>query len=842
MRQFFRFLTCLGLLLIPVALTSAGTRELSAPKRVSMVPGELIVAFKPSHSAANLSMNGQSLMRTARSLGTSRRGTQFARLKLQQDVSLEQALATYSADPAVLAVSPNYLRYPTLTPNDTRFTELWGMNNTGQTIASAVYSTNNPGTADADIDAPEAWNVTTGVSTVVVAVIDTGVDYTHPDLTAAMWDASAATFNGSPQPSIYYGWDFADGDADPYPINSEHGTHVAGTIAATGNNAVGVAGVAYGVQVMALKVFPDLYSGASDADIISAINYAVENNAHIINMSLGGGGPENTVLTTAVANAVTSGVLIVAAAGNDGASNDSSASWPANYANHASTRAGVISVLATDQDDLIASFSNYGANSVSVGAPGVNILSPVTGRSVAQQETGSLLGTGSTACATNVDTCFDNTIFDNGATDCTGTVCRWGLEKNVLYPGLFTVGADMSATSGTSYANNTNGTITSQAIDVSTTTRLVLRYAVWWDMQCNNDYVDVEVWNGSSWVVLQAPDFNINNPATGSACTSARTHTGRMASYFGTPVEVSYDITAHQNAALQVRFTYNTDASINTTVLPYAFQLWDIFIDAQATDYSTSYALFNGTSMASPMTAGVAALVKSFNPTYTAAQLKTATVNTGDSIAGLATVTSSGRRVNAYNALVRPAIGSLSPATRTSGSTGFTLTVNGVNFESGAEVHWNGVVRTTVFVSATQLTATIPATDVASAGTASITVYNPAANTTSAAQTFTITTPSSGGGGGGGGGGCFIATAAYGTPMAEDVRYLRAFRDEYLQTNDAGRWFVKQYYKHSPAFADYLREHDGLRAVVRSALSPLVTVSKTLVSDESLAAQTKDRP
>lgn len=94
----------------------------------------------------------------------------------------------------------------------------------------------------------------------------------------------------------------------------------------------------------------------------------------------------------------------------------------------------------------------------------------------------------------------------------------------------------------------------------------------------------------------------------------------------------------------------------------------------------------------------------------------------------------------------------------------------------------------------------------------------------------------------GGGGGCFIATAAYGTPMAEDVRYLRAFRDEYLQTNDAGRWFVKQYYKYSPSVADYLREHDSLRGVVRTALSPLVAMSKGLVSDESLAAQTKDRP
>ena len=102
--------------------------------------------------------------------------------------------------------------------------------------------------------------------------------------------------------------------------------------------------------------------------------------------------------------------------------------------------------------------------------------------------------------------------------------------------------------------------------------------------------------------------------------------------------------------------------------------------------------------------------------------------------------------------------------------------------------------------------------------------------------------PPAPGGGGGGGGGCFIATAAYGTPMADDVRYLRAFRDEYLESNDAGRWFVTQYYKYSPPLADYLRQHDDLRAVVRSALSPLVAMSRVLVSGESLAAQTKNRP
>ena len=96
--------------------------------------------------------------------------------------------------------------------------------------------------------------------------------------------------------------------------------------------------------------------------------------------------------------------------------------------------------------------------------------------------------------------------------------------------------------------------------------------------------------------------------------------------------------------------------------------------------------------------------------------------------------------------------------------------------------------------------------------------------------------------GGGGGGGCFIATAAYGTPMADDVRYLRAFRDEYLQTHEAGRWFVAQYYKYSPSLADYLRQHEDLRTVVRTALGPLVGLSRAVVDDNALAAQTAVRP
>jgi len=216
----------------------------------------------------------------------------------------------------------------------------------------------------------------------------------------------------------------------------------------------------------------------------------------------------------------------------------------------------------------------------------------------------------------------------------------------------------------------------------------------------------------------------------------------------------------------------------------------------------------------------------------------TATVGSAscDATAGNNSATAS----NTVNNLV-PVLGGISPAGATAGGPAATLTVNGGNFVSSSIVDWNGAARATTFVSPTQLTATILATDIAATGMASVTVVNPApGGGTSAAATFNIA--AGGGGGGGGGGSCFIATAAYGSPMATEVRYLRAFRDQYLLTSKLGRLFVEQYYRFSPPLADQLRAHDGWRAIVRVALSPLVALSKWLVEGGTFEKQTADRP
>jgi subtilisin family serine protease len=283
-------------------------------------------------------------------------------VRLPDGMTVEEGISLLGDSNDVLYVEPNYeVKALSVIPNDPRFVDLWNMHNTGQ----------SGGTVDADIDAPEAWDVTTfGGSEVIVAVIDTGVDYRHPDLAANMW-VNEAEFNGTPgidddhngYVDDIYGYDFCNYDADPID-DAGHGSHVSGTIGAVGNNGVGVTGICWNVRIMAVK-FLDRYGYGWTSDAISCVQYATLMGARVMSNSWGGGG-YNSSLEDAIRAAGNAGILFVASAGNDyGGDNDSDAHYPSGY-----ELDNVIAVLSTDHDDRLSEHSNYGLTSVDLGAPG----------------------------------------------------------------------------------------------------------------------------------------------------------------------------------------------------------------------------------------------------------------------------------------------------------------------------------------------------------------------------------------------------------------------------------------------------------------------------------------
>jgi subtilisin family serine protease len=275
-----------------------GIATASAPE---YVPGELLVRFAPKP-------DGRQMMTAEREeiLASVGRGTiiQSFRIipgltlvKLPSELTVEDALKTFKNTVGILNVQPNYILHATSTfPNDTRFSEQWGMHNTGQ----------SGGTDDADIDAPEAWDITHSASNIIVAVIDSGVDYNHGDLQnnmfknqAELYGATGVDDDGNGKLDDIYGYDFctcSDYDCtdsskprDPNPMDDfGHGTHVAGIIGAVGNNSTGVAGICWNTEIMALK-FLNYAGNGKTSDAIAAINYAVDNGAKILNNSWGGG-------------------------------------------------------------------------------------------------------------------------------------------------------------------------------------------------------------------------------------------------------------------------------------------------------------------------------------------------------------------------------------------------------------------------------------------------------------------------------------------------------------------------------------------------------------------------
>ena len=294
-------------------------------------------------------------------------------LRLKVPIDNIQPVIKYLENlPEVEFAEPNYLRYLDVVPDDPMYPEMWGLDNTGQT----------GGTAGADIDAPEAWNLTTGTPDVVVAVIDSGMDLTHEDLAGNLYvNPGEIPGNGIDDDGNGYiddlnGWDFAYDDNDPSDsdaICGGHGTHTSGTIGALGNNSIGVTGINWDVQIMPLKIFRKyllIFCSATSSDIIDAIEYATIMGVRVSNNSYG-----STSYSQAEYDAIqASRSVFVAAAGNDEANTDTSPQYPSAY-----DLDNIISVAATDDNDALAYFSNYGVVSVDIAAPGVNILSTTPG-------------------------------------------------------------------------------------------------------------------------------------------------------------------------------------------------------------------------------------------------------------------------------------------------------------------------------------------------------------------------------------------------------------------------------------------------------------------------------
>lgn len=281
---------------------------------------------------------------------------------------LPDAIDTLKSLSGVVRIAePDFIVHTSLLPNDSSFSQLYGLHNTGQT----------GGTADADIDAPEAWEITTGSRAVRVGVIDTGIDYTHPDLAANMWTNPAEIAgNGIDDDGNGYiddvrGWDFVNNDANPMD-DHYHGTHCAGTIGGVGNNGSGVAGVNWQVSLVGLKFLSASGSGTT-SDAVEAVAYANGLGLDFTSNSWGGGG-YSQALYDAIAAANTAGHLFIAAAGNGSSNADISPHYPSSY-----DLPNIIAVAATDHADQLASFSNYGVASVDLAAPGVNTVSTSPG-------------------------------------------------------------------------------------------------------------------------------------------------------------------------------------------------------------------------------------------------------------------------------------------------------------------------------------------------------------------------------------------------------------------------------------------------------------------------------
>ncbi|MDD5686772.1 MAG: S8 family serine peptidase [Elusimicrobia bacterium] len=621
MKKPIKAIILLLFLLIAVSV-SGGYRIINAQQKSPLkskgisfqdyVPGEILVKYRKGFSSSQVkalhAVKGFSGISTF--FATHEKKELVYRIKIAAGQSVEDAVAGYRLNPDVEYVQPNYLYHFCSTPNDTDFTKLWGLHNTGQTVNGVA------GTAGADIHAPEAWDIAAGTSVITIAVIDSGVALQHPDLAANIWiNPREIAGNGIDDDNNGYiddvnGWDFSDNDNDPTDFNI-HGTHVAGTIAAISNNSTGITGICLNVKIMALKIMG--VSGMMTTDkAIPAINYAVAKGAKVINASwasLEGTDAPGDLLRDSISSAGNAGVLFVAAAGNDGTNNDSNSVYPANY-----SLDNIISVAATDQNDNLAVFSNYGLTKVDVAAPGVNIYSTIPTFS---------FGAPLTIYSKNFDTDTVGQVPSGWSRG--GVLSSWAVTNS------FSATAPNSLTDSPAgnYSNNTASWVGYDSLIPKTKdSRYMLNFFIKYNLEQDADYLfTVLSPDKTDWQALGTDSWTGSNGG-GSVVASTITAVVELGWYFG--------------------FGFFSD-SVNVADGVYIDNL--TVTREQMSIASYDYTYEQGTSMAAPHVSGLAGLLLSGKSNLTVAQLRALILDGVDFKSGLADKLVTGGRINAYNSV-----------------------------------------------------------------------------------------------------------------------------------------------------------------------------------------------
>lgn len=548
--------------------------------RAKYVPGEVLVKFRKGVNVKEAKgISHKHAMTVKKRFKKLSQRWNRTYLHLKSDFTTDEMIRKLKKDPKVESVSPNYIRQLYVTfPDDASFNSLWGLNNTGQ------YVNGTTGTFDADIDAPEAWDTSTGSKDVVVAVIDTGVDYSHEDLSANMWTntaerngAQGIDDDGNGYVDDIFGYDFAsdnigNDDLDPMDIDG-HGTHVSGTIGAVGNNSIGVAGVNWDVKIMAIKTARPNGGFVIDSDVLDAIDYILTMKTEFdvdiaaINASWGGIG-YNPLLKDAIKSAGDAGIAFIAAAGNSAIDNDLLPHYPSSY-----RLPNLISVAAIDQNNDIAYFSNYGAGEVSLGAPGSNIYS-------------TYLGGGYTPVSSDIF--FDDMESGDGNWIQGGVGDYWQISTESYH----STNHAWSDSVGRNYYNNTDSYLAvNHDIDLSGTRGQDIRigFSAEIELETSWDFMFLEVSNdsGSTWKVLAS--FSENSP--------------------GWDTYAFYIPERYRTSQFRFRFRLLTD---------YVYGYDGVHIDdvgiGLGVGNSDNYTYLNGTSMAAPHVTGSVALMASRYP------------------------------------------------------------------------------------------------------------------------------------------------------------------------------------------------------------------------------------